>query len=135
MGKGLGASYARKWRDANPDVVAKYRRSFPGRYAQLKRAARRDGRLLEISMEDYEFFMLKHPVCYYCSGPLSEFGYNLDRLDHHQGYTMNNVVACCGMKEGSRDKSCNARKGRLEQIGFEYPRTVELMFELVKENK
>jgi hypothetical protein len=122
---------ARLWREENPALVDKYRKSFRGRYAQLKRAAKRDGRMLEISIDDYGDFMLHNVLCFYCQGPLSDYGYNLDRKDHRKGYTHDNIVACCGMKNGRRDDSCNARKGRLEQAGFEYPRTVELMLELV----
>ncbi len=131
MSKGLGAAYMRKWRAENPRYDLAYRESYRGKYAQLKRGAKRRGVVLDLCFEEYESLMLRNPTCFYCLGPLSGYGYSLDRKDHQKGYTLDNVVVCCGSKEGNRDTSCNARKGRLEQIGFKYPRTVELMFELL----
>jgi hypothetical protein len=34
-------------------------------------------------------------ICYYCKGKLTGTGGGLDRLDSYQGYTAQNVVACC----------------------------------------
>jgi hypothetical protein len=124
-------AYAKKWRDANPEAVDAYNRSVNGRYAQLKRAAKRASRSLEIELEAYTQLVYSN-TCHYCGGPLSEFGYSVDRLDHTKGYTKDNCVPCCGSKEGERQKSCNMRKGHLECIGFTYPRTVELLMELIK---
>lgn len=130
MGQGLGAAYHRKWRLENPEVVDRYARSVEGRYCQLKRAAKRGNREFTITVEQYRE-LLATGVCFYCGGPLSDYGYSLDRQDHHKGYTLDNVVPCCGSKNGSRQESCNLKKGHLECVGFTFPRTVELLRELL----
>jgi hypothetical protein len=128
------AAYTRKWREANLGKVDDYKRSLRGKYAQLKRAAKRAGRELAITIDEYALTQIAG-LCHYCGGCLSDYGYSLDRLDHLGGYTLKNVVACCGSKNGSRQASCNMRKGHLEAIGFKYPRTVELLHELLQEEK
>lgn len=125
---------SKRWREANPEKVEEYKRSSRGKYAQLKRAAKRDERIFEITLEEY-MEITEGAVCHYCHGMLSPMGYSLDRVDHLKGYTKDNVVACCGMKNGRRSRSCNFIKGRIEAAGFIYPRTVELLLELLcKEN-
>lgn len=128
MSKGLGAAYAKKWRDAHPSIRDRYNRSVEGRYSQLKRAVKRGGFASDISLEDYRQ-IIDSGECFYCAGALPSFGYGLDRLDNRLGYTKHNVVPCCG---GNRKTSCNYRKGHLECAGFTYPRSVELLREIVR---
>lgn len=98
----------------------RFRRTHKGRFSSLRAQARAAGRTMGISFE-YFVILRSHP-CNYCGGSLPESGSGMDRLDNRIGYTLSNTVACCGQ--------CNRDKGRLEQIGFTYPRTVELMLEL-----
>lgn len=133
MSQGLGAAYSKQWRELNPEKVSEYTHSIRGRYTQLKRGAKRTGVSMDISLAEYAS-MLAQTFCTYCGGSLSLTGYSIDRLDHLKGYTKGNIVVCCGVKDGSRQKSCNMRKGHLECIGFRYPRTVELLRELLEDS-
>lgn len=134
MGKGLGSVYAKKWRNSNPETILAYKKSVNGKYSQLRRAAKRAGRILELSLAEYAE-AVKDGICHYCKGPLSNFGYSIDRLDHKKDYSKSNSVPCCGVRYGERNSSCNMRKGHLESIGFVYPRTVELLMELLDKEK
>jgi hypothetical protein len=71
-----------------------------------------------------EYAVIISQPCHYGSDhPVSEVAGGIDRLDHKKGYTPENSVPCCG--------NHNWIKGKLEGCGFTYPRTVELMFELI----
>ena len=96
-------------------------RTYKGRYQHLLSTAKKTNREVEVSSEELEEIR-KHP-CKYCGGPLPVCGHGLDRLDNTKGYVKTNIAPCCG--------SCNQKKGRLEQIGFKFPRTVELILELM----
>lgn len=94
---------------------AAYNRTTKGRFRELKRAAKRRGLPFELTIGDYEF-MLSHP-CIYCDVSLKDeggAGYWLDRVDNNEGYTINNVLPCCGR--------CNRIRGA--------DLTVEDMFEI-----
>lgn len=65
--------------------------------------------------------------CYYCPNKLPEAGGGLDRLDHRLGYQLGNVVPCC--------RCCNTRKGQLETAGLCYPRTVEVLMEILESER
>jgi len=107
------------------DAAKKKARTIRGRFWSLRGVARKTGRQLEISFEQYQ--ALVSMPCHYCGAPLSATGYGLDRLDNRFGYTLGNVAPCCW--------DCNSRKGHLEQIGFIYPRTTELLLELISTEK
>jgi len=79
---------------------------------------------LEWNLTFDEWFALISRNCYYCNGSVGETGCGLDRLYYKQGYAIGNVVPCC--------KICNFKKGILERLGFTYPRTVELLKELLE---
>lgn len=115
---------------------APVRRKYPVQDAAYK--ARRYGKAIErwrlgkanafrrgidwlISLGEYELVAVLS--CDYCGGKLPQQGHGLDRLDNRLGYAVANVVPCC--------KDCNRVKGCLELAGFTYPRTVELMRELL----
>lgn len=111
------------WYLNNKDRVHAYNRKIGNRYCNLKCTARARNLILDITLEQYTRLVL-NASCFYCQGPLSETGPSLDRLDNTLGYLLTNVVPCC--------YTCNWKKGRLEQVGFKYPRTVELMKELIQ---
>jgi len=104
------------------DCRNKYSRTAKGRYQHLKASAKNTHREVSITLVELEDIRLN--PCHYCSGPLPICGHGLDRLDNTKGYTKENIAPCC--------RYCNQRKGRLEQLGFKFPRTVELMKELVR---
>jgi hypothetical protein len=99
--------------------------TFWRRYAGLKGAAKFYKRDFEITLEDYTRFV-RNNACFYCSGPLPVAGYGIDRLNNLIGYVFANCVPCC--------ETCNEKKGRLEGLGFQYPRTIQLMMELLGNN-
>jgi hypothetical protein len=101
----------------------RYSRTPKGRYQHLKSSAKLRGLELNLSLEEMEE-VRAIAICFYCRGPLPQCGHGLDRLNSDKGYTKENVVACCS--------GCNRKKGRLEGIGFKFPRTVALMKELMQ---
>ncbi len=92
------------------------------RYAGLKGAAKFYNKDFELTQEYYEH-LVHNNQCFYCSGPLPVVGYGIDRLNNLVGYIVGNCVPCC--------EACNEKKGRLEGLGFRYPRTIQLMMELL----
>lgn len=71
-----------------------YNRSPKGRYATLKFWAHKRGFVLEIPFEVFE--RLNRKPCHYCGGKLPTTGHGLDRKNNKEGYTLENVVPCCG---------------------------------------
>jgi len=51
----------------------------------------------------------------------------VDRLDHKRIYILGNVVPCC--------KLCNDKKGCLEMAGLCYPRTIEILAEILNQER
>jgi hypothetical protein len=100
----------------------KYAASVRGHFTILKSSAKTRKLEMLLNFEQYQGLVSTNE-CYYCHQPLPRCGTGLDRLDHRVGYILGNVVPCC--------KSCNEIKGKLEGAGFIYPRTVELMRELI----
>jgi hypothetical protein len=109
-----------KYRNAHPDKMRANRRTLSGRFSSGKTQAKQTGRNWTLSLSEYTV-LLSRP-CHWCGGGLNETGSGLDRLDNSGGYTHGNVVPSC--------RSCNLIKGRIESLGFKFPRTVELMREL-----
>lgn len=65
------------------------------RYQKLKFKCTHESREISISKE--EFISLLSKGCSYCEKDLSlETGCGLDRLNNDEGYTLTNVVPCCG---------------------------------------
>lgn len=89
-------------------------------YADYKQGAKKRGYSFEITKT--EFYDISQQPCHYCGDTLSntkkvvyklggEFKYNgLDRVDNTKGYTLDNVVPCCGI--------CNVMKMTLEYDDF-----------------
>jgi hypothetical protein len=65
------------------------------RYAASRCTAKR--RNLEWSLELDQYLQLISLPCHYCGGSLCKSGVGLDRLDNSNGYTLTNVVPCCGV--------------------------------------
>jgi hypothetical protein len=121
---------AQRKQERRPEVKArrhvyyhKNRNSVRRRYSVLKSTAKKLGRDFTLSQEDYGVLVANN-TCHYCGGCLPQAGCGLDRQDNRMGYVHGNVVPCC--------ERCNEHKGSLEGVGFTYPRTVELLMELVK---
>jgi hypothetical protein len=92
------------WRvnqEANKAKGRHVARKVSSKYSSLKASAKRMGRSVTITAE--EFHKLNKLPCYYCKGPLPETGHGLDRLDNSNGYHPLNVVPCCG--------DCNRLRG------------------------
>ncbi len=102
--------------------IQTYRRTVRSKYKKLKEKARLRDLDLMITFEQYKELTSK--PCHYCGNTLPEYGYGLDRSDNSLGYVVGNIVPCCA--------DCNVRKGALEMAGFTYPRTIELLKELIR---
>jgi hypothetical protein len=113
--------YSQSRKIENRITSSKQVRTLGGRFTAGKSKAKGRGLIWAITLEEHQLF-LSMP-CYYCNGPLPETGSGLDRLNNLLGYTQENCVPCC--------KNCNWRKGQIEATGLRYPRTVELMHELM----
>lgn len=65
------------------------------KYQCLKHEAKR--RNIEISIDFESFKQLVESNCYYCNTTLAPLtGGCLDRIDNFKGYSLNNVLPCCG---------------------------------------
>lgn len=95
-----------KWKTENPEsyktAYKKSSRAVKTRYKQSLNRAKESGKHWDIKFEDYEK-LIKKNMCEYCGGELNETRVGLDRVDSSIGYTLDNVVPCCGR--------CNLIKG------------------------
>lgn len=65
------------------------------RFKCLKSEAKQRNLNLELTLEEFTVFTGKN--CYYCDTCMDEHvGSGLDRLNNELGYTVKNVVTCCG---------------------------------------
>lgn len=74
------------------------------RYRQSLSNAKKRNLCWEISYED--FVKNLETPCYYCQGRMnnpSQHGCHMDRIDNDKGYTLDNILPCCG--------SCNRVRG------------------------
>jgi hypothetical protein len=78
-----------------------WKRSIPGLFSTGVMAAKVRNLVWTITIEQYT--ELRNKKCLYCSNDLPIKGVGLDRLDNSNGYTIENVVPCCG--------SCNIIRG------------------------
>ncbi len=79
----------------------KIRDSIGHRFSSAKNTAKQRKLNWSISLVEYESLRLE--LCHYCRGALPKYGVGLDRLDNSIGYTIENVVPCCG--------NCNKLRG------------------------
>lgn len=89
------------------DNNKKHRMSLKGRFGNLKHGSLR--RKIDCNINFNDFENLHKLPCYYCNDLLNNdigCGHGLDRIDNSKGYTLDNVLKCCGF--------CNAiRRDRL----------------------
>ena len=81
--------------DCTPDqkgYAVDYRNSLNGRWQMYKNNA--DKRSISFDLTVADFSALWSQACSYCGGDIETIG--LDRIDNAKGYTMDNVVSCCG---------------------------------------
>lgn len=79
----------------NPQIQKRYSETLRGRYRTLRYRAKAKRRKMTITF--HQFIKLMAQPCFYeCGRRLRGQGYSLDRLDNKKGYTLNNVVPCCG---------------------------------------
>lgn len=102
-----GREWFKKWKAEKPEMyrarVERLRRLNSGRFNHGRMKARKFGQEWSISKEQYAE-LLSRP-CHYCGGLLNETGSGLDRKSCANGYTIENVVSCCG--------PCNRVKGEI----------------------
>ena len=99
-----------------PTIVDKV--AFRAVLGGMKRGAKKRKRRWEITDSQAHFLMQQN--CYYCGckpaqgvNRVAVYGYTyngLDRIDNNIGYTINNLVACCG--------TCNKAKGKQTLVEF-----------------
>jgi hypothetical protein len=115
-----------EWR---PEVKARRKRFYEETKSQawrkfscLKSKAKSYNQNFTLTVEDYERLIVDKP-CTYCGGALPVVGSGTDRQNNKLGYVAENIVPCC--------ETCNEKKGRLEGLGLTYPRTVEILMEIL----
>ena len=77
----------------------------------IKKSATSRGKKVEINDNQIRELLLQ--PCYYCGGVSQRVAgeYNgIDRLDNELGYTLDNIVACCG--------TCNRMKFQMNEYEF-----------------
>ncbi len=84
------------------DNLRRYQMTLNGKFKHGIREAKRRNLVWNISFDAYKE-LVSPDKCHYCEETLSKMGINLDRKDNDDGYTMLNVVPCCG--------DCNRTKG------------------------
>ena len=115
-------NYNSKHREERVAYFAKKNTVLGRRYTNHRSVAKRIGREFTITLEDY-IKLVEANACHYCGKSLPKTGGGLDRQNNSEDYILENLVACCW--------PCNKKKGCLENAGFKYPRTVELLKELL----
>lgn len=73
----------------------KWVRTLTGRFFNAHKKANRWSQVFELSFTQYEH-LVSQP-CYYCGTSLENMaGIGLDRKDNSKGYSIENVLPCCG---------------------------------------
>jgi len=79
----------------HPSRVSTSERKLRDRFFHGKADAKEGRRVWSITLEEYE--KLLQQDCHYCKrNLLTATGVNLDRVDNSKGYTLDNVLPCCG---------------------------------------
>lgn len=84
-----------KHREKHLQRKKKQNYSYKDRFRIGRRRAFLRGFEWNISFEEW-INLIKPNICHYCSGILSKQGIALDRTNNALGYTLINVVPCCG---------------------------------------
>lgn len=86
-----------------PSYRHTYNRTTKSRFNRGRKTADSRGKAWTLTLEAFERLITL--PCSYCGGSLlAETGCGLDRIDNNRGYTIKNVVPCCG--------SCNQIRNR-----------------------
>lgn len=86
---------AKKYSRRTSEYQKKHSQEPKRRLDKLKHKCNSNNLELIIDLEQYT--KLLNSGCFYCeAGLLTETGCSLDRLDNSGGYTIENVVPCCG---------------------------------------
>jgi hypothetical protein len=118
--------YVLKHHDRLLEYRRNYSRTVQGKFAMLCGSAKSRKIKVYISIKDFEKIIAGN-ACSYCQKRLPEAGGGVDRVDNSMGYTVDNCRSCC--------KSCNHIKGCLEMAGFRGHRAIELLTELLTNEK
>ena len=79
----------------NKDRFQSLRKTPEKRYMNAKYVAKSRGIAWTILESDYKS-IISSPRCHYRNHLLGEYGVGLDRIDNSRGYSVDNVVPCCG---------------------------------------
>lgn len=69
-------------------------RTTKGQFVYSKSRAKQ--RKLEWNLTEEQYSELRKQRCHYCQGKLNETSVGLDRINNNLGYTLENVLPCCG---------------------------------------
>jgi len=111
-------SYSTEYYAKNREVERKRARDasikVPRRFSLGKQDAKQRRLLWTLTFEQYE--ALLQFGCHYCQKSLKdEKGISLDRIDNLEGYTLSNILPCCG--ECNRIRSNKYTVKETERIG------------------
>lgn len=90
----------RQYYTKHKDDIKKYEykrsREVKTKLKQAKTRAKYKKLEFSLTLDEYKL-IIKNNQCYYnCGNGLSETGTDLDRIDNDKGYTLENVLPCCG---------------------------------------
>lgn len=95
-----------EWARANPERAKEIRKktsSGPNNRFTRARYIAESRRGLDWEISKSKFNQLVKEPCHYCHEPIQATGVGLDRIDNSKGYTLDNVLPCCG--------DCNKTRG------------------------
>lgn len=97
----------------NKEIILKYQkqiRNTPKRkYSQGIKSAKDRNLLWDISFIDYSLIIAQ--TCHYCDCSLEKYGgSSLDRIDNSLGYTVANVLPCCGTCNNIRNNFLSVKE-------------------------
>lgn len=96
--KKVGAKSRSKNLHANREADRVHAYKPRRRYGKAKSSAKERGIEFDLTLDTYLSLVNDEAFCYYgCGSQLSGTGVGLDRLDSNKGYTIGNVVPCCGI--------------------------------------
>lgn len=103
------AEVMKKWRESNHEYWREYcRNNLVVNLNGIRGQSKKKGLAWDLTTEQAKEIMSRS--CFYC-GQMHEKGFGgIDRLENHKGYTLDNVVGCCGV--------CNFIKHALDPLTF-----------------